>query len=485
MLTSIQKTILYDQNAIYYDYSIKKLMEKAGQGIAKKILQKYGKNKKIAFFCGLGNNGADGFVTARYLAKNAQTTIFLLGSAKQIRTPEAQKNWELCQEKKVENVTTKEIKNHFDLIVDCLLGTGIKGKLRKKYQDIVITMNQLSGEKISIDLPTPGFKADFVISLMFPKTKNSAVVDINFPQKIKKKIGVGEIKILQQPNSKSHKGENGKLLIIGGSKKYHGAPLLAAKIASKIVDLIYFFSVPKNNVLIQEMKSKLCEFIAINQEEILWHTEQVKRITKSFEKDNRIKTVKQNTKTKKKHFNLNQINTILIGPGLDNTEKLGIFVNQLLQKYPKKKYVLDADALKYLNKKLLSQNVILTPHQEEFKRLFNLKANKENVFKIAKKYNCIIVLKGKNDYVASTQKIKINQTGNSGMTKGGTGDVLAGLIAALACQNDLFLAACAGVFLNGLAGEQLAKKVGIYFSASDLIEEIPKIIKWCQDFKRK
>jgi hypothetical protein len=95
----------------------------------------------------------------------------------------------------------------------------------------------------------------------------------------------------------------------------------------------------------------------------------------------------------------------------------------------------------------------------------------------AKRHNCIILLKGKEDIVCSPQECCLVKGGNAGMTKGGTGDVLAGLVAALACKNDPFLAAAAGSYINKAAGDALFEKVGYYFNASDLIEEIPKIMK--------
>lgn len=257
-------------------------------------------------------------------------------------------------------------------------------------------------------------------------------------------IGSDVMLCLNKNKPNSHKGENGKLLIIGGSEKYHGAPMLSAKIASKIVDLVYFASVSENNALLQKMESELCEFISVPSAEIMSMAEKA--------------------------------DVILIGPGLDGTEKLGQFVNLLLRQFPQKKFVLDADAFKYLEKNLLSEKVVLTPHKNEFEALFECEANAENVRKMADKYDCIIVLKGKEDFVASKKDFKINQTGNAGMTKGGTGDVLAGLIAGFACKNDLFLSACVGVFANGAAGDFLQNKVGDYFNASDLIEAIPQIL---------
>jgi NAD(P)H-hydrate epimerase len=95
---------------------------------------------------------------------------------------------------------------------------------------------------------------------------------------------------------------------------------------------------------------------------------------------------------------------------------------------------------------------------------------------MAKKYDCTIVLKGVEDVVCDKKECVVSKTGNEGMTKGGTGDVLAGLIAALYCKNDAFLAAAAGVYLNGLAGDRLYTMVGPYFNSSDLVMELPQVM---------
>lgn len=253
-----------------------------------------------------------------------------------------------------------------------------------------------------------------------------------------------DIQKIKKPKANSHKGENGSLLIIGGSKKYHGALLLSATIASKIVDLVYILSNPENYEVIQKIKSKLFEFITVLKNEL------------------------------GKYVILSDV--ILIGPGLGVSPKERKLVNELLKKYPQKKFVIDADALKVVNKSLLNRNHILTPHKREFETLFKVKATEINAKKIAKRFGCIIVLKGKEDIIASSSRSKNNITGNQGMTKGGTGDVLAGLIAALACKNSLFLSACAGAYLNGTAADKLKKRVSYYYSASDLIAEIPKLL---------
>src|SRR3989338_7004799 len=96
---------------------------------------------------------------------------------------------------------------------------------------------------------------------------------------------------------------------------------------------------------------------------------------------------------------------------------------------------------------------------------------------MAKRYNIIILTKGPKDYISSSNEYVEIPGGNAGMTKGGTGDVLAGLVAALYCKNDAFLSACAGSFINKKAGDSLFTKVAYYFNASDLADEIPKVMK--------
>ncbi|HEX7456621.1 MAG TPA: NAD(P)H-hydrate dehydratase [Candidatus Nanoarchaeia archaeon] len=262
---------------------------------------------------------------------------------------------------------------------------------------------------------------------------------------LEEKIDSSIVKDLYKPPKGSHKGQNGVALIVGGSKRFHGAPLFAAKIASKIVDLVYFSSVPENNELIKKMKSELCDFIAVPRGEAL---------------DVADKT-----------------DAILIGPGLGVSDKTKSLINNLLKKFPNKKFVLDSDAFAGLDKHLLGKNCVVTPHKKEFKEFFGLDASKKAALEMAKKYGFTIVLKGVEDYISNGEELRVNTTGNAGMTKGGTGDVLAGLIAALACKNDLFLAACVGVFINGLSGDRLKEKVSYYFNASDLVNEIPKTIK--------
>lgn len=264
-------------------------------------------------------------------------------------------------------------------------------------------------------------------------------------------LGPEYLKKIKKPAKNSRKGDNGRVLIIGGSKTYHGAPILSVMIASKLVDLVYFFSVKSNTKLVEKMKLKVRTFINPSE--------------KNLEKY------------------ISNSDSVLIGPGLEKTRKNEVMTNWLLHKFKEKKFILDAGAFSMIKPKLLSENCLLTPHSGEFRDFFKKEANEKNVKTLSKKHKSVIVLKGNPDVVAGPSDIKINKTGNPGMTKGGTGDILAGLIAGLAANNDLFVSAAAGVFVNGMAGDKLYNTKGTYYSAEDLLDEIPRTIKWCQDLK--
>ena len=251
------------------------------------------------------------------------------------------------------------------------------------------------------------------------------------------------VKKLFAPKPPSHKGQNGLLCVVGGSKKYHGAPLLAIKAASRIVDLVFFYSPARLNYgVLAKMKAGSNCFITLERE---------KELEEWIEKSD----------------------CILVGNGLEINAGNKKLVNGLLRKFPRKKFVLDAGALRMVDKKLLGRNVLVTPHPLEFKALFGVNASPEEAKRQAGKWNCIVLLKQRWCFVTDGKRVGRNNNGNEGMTKGGTGDVLAGLCAALACKNDLFLAAQAAAFVNGRAGDALKKAKSVYYNADDLAEEIP------------
>jgi hydroxyethylthiazole kinase-like uncharacterized protein yjeF len=275
-----------------------------------------------------------------------------------------------------------------------------------------------------------------------------------------------DLKKLYIPPANSHKGQNGKLLIIAGSKLFHSSSLWALKVASRILDMVYYSSVEENNKIVLESKKEFRDGIVIPRNKIEDY--------------------------------LKEADCVLIGPGLPREDgvEVGdddtkILTETLLKKYPNKKWVIDGGSLQILNPEILKllNNPILTPHTREFEGL-KLKIKNEKlkiaiqnsklgkqVELFAKEYKCTIVLKGPTDYVCNLEKCAEIAGGNAGMTKGGTGDVLAALIAALYCKNEAFLSATCGSFINKKAGESLFERLGYYFNSSDLVDEIPKVMR--------
>lgn len=247
------------------------------------------------------------------------------------------------------------------------------------------------------------------------------------------------------PPKDSHKGQNGRLLLIGGSKLFHAASLWALKVASRIVDLVHYSSTSENNEIVKRAKEEFRDGIVIPREQIESYIE--------------------------------EDDCVLIGPGMERNEETRNLTEKLLKKYPYKKWVIDAGGLQMMEAEWIPQNAILTPHKGEYEQLFKTQPSRQNIKKNAQKYKCFILLKGEKDVVASPTEIKIIEGGNAGMTKGGTGDVLAGLVAALYCKNEAFLASVAASYINKKAGEALFQKVGYYFNASDLSDQIPKVMK--------
>ena len=315
-----------------------------------------------------------------------------------------------------------------------------------------------------ISIPVFWIDNDDILSVGSASLQDDNIFMKNFEEK--------ELKQLYLPPEKSHKGQNGKLLVIGGSSLFHAASLWALSIASKIVDMVFYASVPVNNQIVFEAKKEFRNGIVVPRGDLEDYIEEADCILigpgmmrsdqKRFKvQDLRFKHIEQLEKIK------------------DEGAQTYLLTEYLLHKYPKKKWVIDAGALQMMKPQWLLDvsNAIITPHPIEFERLFSLEATPETIEQMAVMYKTTIIVKGHVDIVASGLESVVVKGGNAGMTKGGTGDVLAGLTAALFCNNDAFLSAKAASFFNKKAGENLFENVGYYFNASDLVEEIPKVMK--------
>jgi len=454
----------------------------AGAGVARTIEERFGKGLRIAVFSGTGNNGGDGFVAARHLSFENDVTVFLVGDEAKIRSEEARHNWSIL--KGLDFVKIRVLKDSayikgldlggYDVIVDALLGAGTRGEPREPIRSAIEKINEYAGRTkiVSVDLPS-GYpsdvrvKADFAVTFQWDKEEyggfERVVAKIGYPRELYHLVGPGDAKFALRKRGQ-HKGQNGKLLVIGGSGDYYGAPYLASKGASYIVDLVYLAMPSEPAKKITDPDLILRPFPGEN-----FSTEHLDDLLELAGK----------------------ADAVVIGPGIGLAEETRELVRAFVARC-EKPMVIDADGLKAVAEDLdvlKGRLFVLTPHAGEFSVLFGVKPS-EGLMERAKlvkekagEIGGVILLKGSHDVISDGEAWKYNRTGNRGMTTGGTGDVLAGLVGALlALGNSPLRAASVGAFLNGLAGDMVKEELGENFTALELAKRIPKAVKWVEEF---
>lgn len=248
---------------------------------------------------------------------------------------------------------------------------------------------------------------------------------------------------------RSHKGENGRLLIVGGSREYPGAVALAGLAALRTgTDVVVIAAPSRVSWAVNSLSPDLITRKLDGEYFALKHAKKIIQLSKDFD-------------------------AVLIGNGIG--ERSCSFVKKVAKSISKPK-VIDADALKCLSLKEVN-NAILTPHRKEYDVLLKNSriAKKDPVYMRKKIGSNVLLIKGRTDTIISKEIIRQNRTGNAGMTVAGTGDVLAGIAAGFLSQGlSLFEAACSAAFINGELGDILRKKKGYGFIASDIIEDMKK-----------
>jgi NAD(P)H-hydrate epimerase len=478
-------------NAEYYGISMLQLMENAGHNVAQEIIQRVSNEKKIAIFCGLGGNGGDGFVVARHLlAAGYDVKVVLAGRSHDISHEAALKNWRILQALQ-DKIPLFEIadsstlpKITAEVFVDALLGTGTKGKLKPPISQVVERINSLNAFKIAIDVPTGidsdtgevlgnAVKADLTVTfhkgkMGLKKAKkyvgDLVIKDIGLPQEIELYAGPGDVYLAKKPRSPSaHKGDFGRLLVVGGSEVFSGAPTLVSLGALRTgVDIVYLAAPSKTAYAISSISPDLITV----------------KLDGSHLKPTNVETLKPY---------LNVVDAVAMGPGLGLNPETVDFVELCVEEIEKagKPLLLDADGLKAFAKfkKPLRVPLVLTPHAGEFTILTGeiLPENQEErilmVQKTARTLSAVLLVKSKVDIVCDDRRMKLNFTGNPGMTVGGTGDVLSGIVSGLMAQKiEPFEAAVAGAFVNGAAGDFIANELGFHMVATDIIDWIPRLL---------
>jgi hydroxyethylthiazole kinase-like uncharacterized protein yjeF len=433
-----------DLNAAALGVPVALLMENAGRAVAEECRG----FSRIAVFAGCGNNGGDGLVAARHLMKwGVDVTVFVVeGSRSELN----QNNL-----KKIPNNLKKSINNSkgfelegFDLVVDALTGTGFKGEVRQPLAGIIEKINKSNAHKLSVDTPSAGrVEADAVVSFHTAKVPGAKVVDIGIPDEAEKYCGPGDVAVaLPERRENSHKGDYGRLLVLGGSREYIGTPTLVAQAALKAgVDLVTV-CVPQYvadkmqfdpNLIVYPLKSR--DYVTVDD----------------------VKDV----------LGL-KYDAMVFGNGLGRESREAV---KYLMENIDRPVVVDADALSLADKSWINENMVLTPHGVEYERLFGGSGDVQGE---ARETSAVIVVKGKVDTITDGVETRLNKTGNPNMTVGGTGDVLAGVTGALLAQTgDRMAAACAGAYLTGLAGDLASEEWGVSMTATDVINAIPRAIK--------
>ena len=433
------------------------LMENASLGLKNYITKKFKKNSSILIVCGSGNNGADGISLARLLQNKFEVSLYLVNEPKT--------DIGKLQLKRAKSINVNFVNQIFqaDVVVDCLFGTGLNKELDEDSISLINSLNNLNSFKIACDIPSginslgqitqTAFKADITITMGALKTALLTDIAKDFVGKIKvANLGLPEdifqietnkyllqksdLKLPLRDIKNSHKGTFGHVNIVSGEKI--GASIIAS-------DASFAFG------------AGLVTIVSQNEKNIPFHIMQSKSISENC-------------------------TAIALGMGLGEFEALKL--EEILKlNIPK---VLDADIFyNPLIVKYLDENIVLTPHPKEFISLLKLTniANisieelQENRFLYVEKFCKIypkvtLLLKGANVIISKNEKIYVNIFGSSKLSKGGSGDVLSGLIVSLLAQGYTSLEAAINASLAHTIAAKKYKNNNYSMSPQDIIQGI-------------
>ena len=464
-----------DANAAALGVPRKQLMESSGHALARAVRAEADPGDEIAIVAGRGNNGGDALVAARFL-DDFQVRVFLLGRPETITTDIARKNWHALERAEIPTEGVRDSTaldlGKPDLFVDAMLGTGISGDLREPLAAAAAQMNASDTSVIAVDVPSGldaetgtlaknAVAADHVVTFHKPKPGLDAldvpvtVADIGIPAAAERFVERGDLLRLSRP-ADTHKGDFGEVLVVGGGP-YTGAPALSAQAALRAgADLV--------RVACPEGVAR----------ELQGYSENL--IVRPFEGEvfspHAVETVAELAA---------EHDTVVLGPGLGADDNTLVAVQEFLHGFDGTA-VVDADALQVVPGVDTEATLVCTPHQGELRKMGGKTAEEwreraDLVEAFAAEIGHTLLVKGKYDVISDGERTRVNRTGNPGMTVGGTGDVLAGVTAALAATQEPIDAAALGAYVNGAAGDRVVDAQGYGLVATDLLKAIPPI-KW-------
>jgi NAD(P)H-hydrate epimerase len=456
------------------------LMERACHAFVSWFVSRFDQNEKIGVVCGTGNNGGDGLGIARLLAdRKFSVRLFIVDSKNQ--SADFKKNHERLP-KEIIVPRLEDVLSSSTILIDAIFGSGLTRPVEGAYADAIRKINASNATRIAVDVPS-GLRLDEPSSgeiieahhtitfqspklpFMFPQYAGNVgewhSVDIGLSRNfvadermVADNFYVDDVSVrarLRKRKKFSHKGDYGRALIVAGSHGKMGACVLAARAALRSGAGLLTVHVPKCGYTI--VQTSVPEAMA-------------------------------SVDAGEDHFSdageMKNYTVIAIGPGLGVTPSTISGVRKILESG--KPCVLDADALNIISQNrgllhVLPAGSILTPHPGEFERLVGEWpddfARLDLQRKLAVQTKCIIVLKGAHTSIATPAgTMFFNSTGNPGMAKGGSGDVLTGVLTGMLSQGySASDAAIIGVYIHGLAGDLAASKTGqTSLLAGDLVE---------------
>lgn len=472
------------------------MMENAGAACAKAIYKAFDcSGKKTTVVCGKGKNGGDGFVAARILKEKGCRVSVVLACGSPAATDA------LTMFGKLQNVSVylfeqeqaKEEIANADVIIDAVFGFGFKGEPNEKTAEVFRCINSSSALIASIDIPsgaecdsakasTECIKADLTLAISCRKPAHilkpaceycgkTKTVDIGLDASVVNEefstLSNKPYRFLPKRKSTSHKGDYGKVLSICGSMKYPGAAVLAATGAVRIGAGLVYAAFPEKAY--PAIATKLTEPVMLSLpccEDGFFARGAINTLTEEAEK----------------------ADCTLIGCGLGQTLATASVFEEVISAC-KNKVVIDADGINLLGANInmleaVKGRAVITPHPGEMARMLGLTAQQVNDNRLAlaaafaKKYSVTVVLKGANTVVSDGNRIYVNRTGNPGMARGGSGDLLAGMVAGLLAQGfEPFEASVAAVHIHGKAGDIAAKSLSIHgMTPSDMADILPSLL---------
>ncbi len=498
ILTPAQASAL-DRESQARGISVDTLMENAGRAVATAAEALAGGTygRRAVVVAGKGNNGGDGLVAARYLARRGMAvSVVLLEPPEALREP-ASTNLERlrtrCPNVRIRQFSAATLRRELDradVVVDAIFGTGFRGVPENAAAEAIEAIGSTGAPVVAVDIPSgvsgesgtiegSAVSADVTVTfgaakpgvVLLPGAANAGiveVVDIGFPGDLLTTdtwlLEPDDIaRALPERAPDTHKRAAGLVVVIGGSRRMTGAVCLSAEAAYRAGAGLVTVAVPEGILPVVQTRLRETTFLPLPETSEGTIAATMAPLEQGLE----------------------AADAVAIGPGMTTNEETASYVRTLVRSCPVP-LVLDADGLNAFVGHVPELGdrrspAVLTPHAGEFARLAGMTAREVgvdrigNARKLASQTNAVVLLKGSRTVVAAPDgRVLVNPTGGPFLATGGTGDVLTGMIAALIARGaEPWLAACSAAYVHGTAGRLAGAELGDGTTAGDVLDRVP------------